>query len=277
MSIRLGKYNTLEVIETREFGMLLNGFEKGKILLPTRYIPDGCKPGDVLDVFLYLDQEERIIATTLTPYVQVDEFAILEVVWKNEYGAFLNWGLMKDLFVPFKEQKELMEIGNRYLIYAYIDKQTGRIVASSKIEKFFSTGIPPYQSGDEVRVLISDRSEIGYRAIVNNKYKAMVYDGQIFQSVNVGDKITAYVDRVRPDGRIDLLMTKPGSGGIDDLSVVLMDYINENGGFIPLNDKSDPELIYSVLGASKKAFKKAVGVLLRLGLIKIEEDGLRKV
>lgn len=273
MTIKLGRFNTLKVIREVGFGVYL----EGDILLPSRYVPTNCQVGDLLDVFLYLDQEERLIAATLIPFVQVEEFAFLEVNWVNEYGAFLNWGLMKDLFAPFREQKEEMEIGNKYLIYAYIDNLTGRIVASSKIDKFFCTDFPSYQSGDEVSILISDRSDIGFRAIVDNKYKAMIYDNQIFQSLNVGDKTRAYIDKVRPDGRIDLLITKPGAEGVDNLSVQLMEYIISNGGFISLTDKSDPELIYSLFGVSKKVFKKAVGVLLREGFIKIEENGLRKV
>lgn len=273
MNIQLGKFNRLEIIKEVDFGVYLSG----DILLPSRYVPDNSHIGDILNVFIYLDQDERPIATTLTPLVQVGEFAVLETVWKNEYGAFLNWGLMKDLFVPFKEQKEEMEIGNKYLIYAYIDTQTDRIVASSKIEKFFSNEAPNYQSGDEVNILISDRTNIGFRAIVDNKFKGMMYDNQTFQSLNVGDKIKAYVDKIRMDGRIDLLINKPGREGIDNLSEKLFDYIVRSGGFVPITDKSDPELIYNTFGMSKKAFKKSVGALLREEMIKIEENGLRKV
>ena len=158
MSIELGKFNTLEVVKTVDFGVYLDGKEEGEILLPTRYVPENCVPGDLLNVFLYLDNEERLIATTLTPLVQVGEFACLEVAWVNEFGAFLNWGLMKDLFVPFREQKMKMQVGKSYVVHAHIDEESYRIVASAKIERYLSKETPTYQAGAEVDILIWQKS-----------------------------------------------------------------------------------------------------------------------
>ena len=166
MKIELGKYNQLEVVKKVDFGVYLNGGEEGEILLPTRYVPEGCKPGDILNVFLYLDNEERLIATTLQPLVQVGEFACLEVAWVNEYGAFLDWGLMKDLFVPFREQKMKMQKGRRYVVHAHVDEESYRIMASAKVERYLSKEMPPYEVGQEVDVMMWQKTDLGYKVIV---------------------------------------------------------------------------------------------------------------
>lgn len=273
MSVKLGRFNKLEVYSTSEIGVFLDGENLGRILLPSRYAPNDCDLDDDIDVFIYHDTEGRLVATTQIPFVQVGEFAFLEVSWVNEYGAFLNWGLMKDLFAPFSEQKEKMEIGKKYLIYAYIDDESGRIVASSKIERFFVADMPEYNRNEEIDILISGKTEKGYRAIVDNKYKGMLY--QTFQPVEIGDRMKAYIDKVRQDGKIDLYLNKPGFNGIGDLSAALLTYLKGNGGFTPMTDKSDPELIYNTFGVSKKAFKKAVGDLYKKGLIILEENGIK--
>lgn len=177
--IKLGKYNQLEVVKEVDFGVYLNGDEDGEILLPKRYVPEGTKPGDILNVFIYLDMEERLVATTLQPYVQVGEFACLEVAWVNQFGAFLNWGLMKDLFVPFREQKMKMQKGKRYVVYVHLDEESYRIVASAKVEHFLSTEKPDYQPGQEVEVLVWQRTELGYKVIVENKFSGMLYHNEI--------------------------------------------------------------------------------------------------
>ena len=277
MSIELGKFNQLEVVKQVDFGMYLDGGEEGEILLPTRYVPEDCKVGDWLNVFLYLDNEERLIATTLTPLVQVGEFACLEVSWVNQFGAFLNWGLMKDLFVPFSEQKMKMQVGNKYVIHAYIDDESFRIVASAKVDRYLSKEKAPYQPGEEVNILIWQKTDLGFKAIIENMYSGLLYDSEIFQTLHTGDTLKAYIKQVREDGKIDLILQKPGFEKVDDFSKTLYHYIADHGGRIGLNDKSPAEEIYDVFGVSKKTFKKAVGDLYKKRLILLHEDGLELV
>jgi len=275
MSIELGKFNVLEVVKTVDFGVYLDGGEEGEILLPTRYVPEECNIGDFLNVFLYLDNEERLIATTLTPLVQVGEFACLEVSWVNQFGAFLNWGLMKDLFVPFREQKMKMLVGKKYVIHAHIDEDSYRIVASAKVDKYLSKELPAYQPNDEVSILIWQKTDLGFKAIVENKFSGLLYDSEIFQHLQTGMQLKAFVKQVREDGKIDLMLQKPGFEKIDDFSDKLLSYIKENGGSIQLNDKSPAEEIYDAFQVSKKTFKKAVGDLYKKRLIVIEANGIR--
>lgn len=216
MSIELGKYNVLEVVKEVEFGMYLDGGEDGEILLPLRYVPEGCQPGDLLNVFIYLDNEERLVATTLTPLVQVGEFACLEVAWVNEYGAFLNWGLMKDLFVPFREQKMKMQVGKKYIVHAHLDDESYRIVASAKVDRYLSKEAAPYEAGDEVDILIWQKTDLGFKAIIENKYSGLLYDSEIFQSLHTGDRVKAFIKQIREDGKIDLILQKPGFEKVDD-------------------------------------------------------------
>lgn len=277
MSIELGKFNQLEVVKQVDFGMYLDGGEEGEILLPTRYVPEDCKVGDWLNVFLYLDNEERLIATTLTPLVQVGEFACLEVSWVNQFGAFLNWGLMKDLFVPFSEQKMKMQVGNKYVIHAYIDDESFRIVASAKVDRYLSKEKAPYQPGEEVNILIWQKTDLGFKAIIENMYSGLLYDSEIFQTLHTGDTLKAYIKQVREDGKIDLILQKPGFEKVDDFSKTLYHYIADHGGRIGMNDKSPAEEIYDVFGVSKKTFKKAVGDLYKKRLILLHEDGIELV
>lgn len=274
MSIELGKYNQLEVVKEVDFGVYLDGGEEGEILLPTRYVPEDCKIGDILNVFLYLDMDERLIATTLTPYVQVGQFACLEVSWVNEYGAFLNWGLMKDLFVPFREQKMKMQVGRKYVIHAHLDEESYRIVASAKVERYLSKDKPEYASGDEVNILIWQKTDLGFKAIIDNKYSGLLYENEIFTSLETGMEMKAFVKQVREDGKVDLILQKPGFEKIDDFAKTLLDYIREQGGRISLNDKSPAEDIYDTFGVSKKNFKKGVGDLYKKRLISLHEDGI---
>lgn len=274
MSIELGKFNRLEVVKQVDFGMYLDGGDEGEILLPARYVPEGCEVGDWLNVFLYLDNEERLIATTLTPLVQVGQFACLEVAWINQYGAFLNWGLMKDLFVPFSEQKMKMEVGRKYVVHAHLDEESYRIVASAKVDRYLSKEKPDYQTGEEVSILIWQKTDLGFKAIIENEFAGLLYDSEIFQTLRTGDTLTAFIKQVREDGKIDLVLQKPGFERIEDFSKTLFDHIREHGGRINLNDKSPAEEIYDVFGVSKKTFKKAVGDLYKKRLIVLNEDGI---
>ena len=277
MNVKLGKYNQLEVVKTVDFGVYLNGGDDGEILLPSRYVPEGCKPGDVLNVFIYLDNEERLVATTLEPYVQVGEFACLEVAWVNEYGAFLDWGLMKDLFVPFREQKMKMQKGHRYVVHAHVDEDSYRIMASAKVERYLSKEFPEYQPGEEVEVMVWQRTDLGYKVIVDNKFGGLVYQKEIFKSLEPGMRLQAFVRQVREDGKIDLTLQKDGLQKVGDFAEVLLQYIKEQGGHTSLNDKSAAEDIYEAFGVSKKTFKKAVGDLYKKRQILLVEDGIRLV
>lgn len=274
MNIELGKYNQLEVVKEVDFGVYLDGGEDGEILLPTRYVPEDCKIGDILNVFLYLDMDERLIATTLTPFVQVGQFACLEVSWVNQYGAFLNWGLMKDLFVPFREQKMKMQVGRKYVVHAHLDEESYRIVASAKVERYLSKEQPEYASSDEVDILIWQKTDLGFKAIIDNKYSGLLYENEIFTSLETGMEMKAFVKQVREDGKVDLILQKPGFEKIDDFAKTLLDYIKEQGGRINLNDKSPAEDIYDTFGVSKKTFKKGVGDLYKKRLVVLHEDGI---
>lgn len=277
MNIELGKFNQLEVVKEVDFGVYLDGGEEGEILLPSRYVPEDCKIGDILNVFLYLDMDERLIATTLTPFVQVGQFACLEVSWVNQYGAFLNWGLMKDLFVPFREQKMKMQVGRKYVVHAHLDEESYRIVASAKVERYLSKEKPEYAAGEEVNILIWQKTDLGFKAIIDNKYSGLLYENEIFSSIETGMEMKAFVKQVREDGKVDLILQKPGFEKVDDFAKTLLDYIKEQGGRIHLNDKSPAEDIYDTFGVSKKTFKKGVGDLYKKRLIALHEDGIALV
>lgn len=275
--IQLGKYNQLEVVKEVDFGMYLDGDEDGEILLPKRYVPEGCKPGDVLNVFIYLDMDERLVATTLDPYVQVDEFACLEVAWVNQFGAFLDWGLMKDLFVPFREQKAKMQKGGRYIVHVHLDDESYRIVASAKVEHYLSKEKPTYKPGEEVHILVWQRTDLGYKVIVDNRFSGMLFHNEIFQPLEMGMQMKAFVKHVREDGKIDLILQRSGARNVEDFAEVLLQFIKDNNGYTSVNDKTDAETIYQTFGVSKKTFKKAVGDLYKKRLIILEPDGIRLV
>lgn len=277
MNIKLGKVNRLTVVKKVDFGMYLDGREAGEILLPARYVPEDCKVGDELDVFIYLDNEERLVATTQMPLAQVGDFAYLQVAWVNRYGAFLDWGLMKDLFVPFREQKMKMQKGMRYIVYVHVDEETFRLVASAKVEQFLSEGIPPYHEGDDVDILVWQKTALGFKVIVDNRFAGLIYDSELFRELHVGDRLKAYVKQIRPDGKLDIALQKQGKGAVDDFSEILLDYLHKHGGRTVLGDKSPAEEIYSVFGVSKKVFKKAVGDLYKRRLITVSEQGLSLV
>lgn len=274
MSIELGKFNRLKVVKQVDFGMYLDDDIEGEILLPKRYVPQDCKVGDELDVFIYLDNEERLVATTQQPLVQVGQFACLEVAWVNQYGAFLNWGLMKDLFVPFSEQKMKMQVGKRYVVHVHLDEESFRIVASAKVDRYLSKEKADYVPGQEVEVLIWQKTDLGFKAIIENRFGGLLYDSEIFQSLHTGMRLKAYVKQVRDDGKIDLMLQKPGAGKVDDFAKTLLEHIRSNGGRTPLNDKTPAEEIYAMFGVSKKTFKKAVGDLYKKRLVVLQDDGI---
>lgn len=275
--IKLGDYNRLTIVKEVDFGIYLDGGDEGEILLPKRYVPENCKPGDELEVFLYLDQDERLIATTQHPLAKVGEFACLEVAWVNQYGAFLNWGLMKDLFCPFHEQKQRMEIGNSYVVAVFIDEESYRIAASAKVEHFFATDFPPYQPGEKVDLLVWQTTDLGFKVIIDHAYPGLVYRSQVFKSIRIGDSLQGYIMGVRPDGKIDVSLQPHGRQQTTDFAEMLLQYLKDHDGFCELGDKSDAQDIKHRFEVSKKVYKKAIGDLYRRRLITLEDAGIRLV
>jgi len=272
----IGKYNTLEVIKEKDFGVYLDAGELGEILLPKRYCPDDLEVGEMIRVFIYLDTDDYLIATTETPKAIVDEFAMLKVSEVNDIGAFLDWGLSKEVLLPYSEQKNRpVEVGKRYLVRLYLDKNTNRIVASTKIDKFLDKTPANYKAGEEVQLVIANRTDLGQKAIVNHEHWGLIFRSDVLKTVYPGQKFKGYIKEVRADGKINLSMQKPGYSKVVDTTQQILDMMDEQDGFITLNDKSSPELIYKHFGISKKAFKMAVGALLKQGKIEKEPGGLR--
>jgi predicted RNA-binding protein (virulence factor B family) len=273
----IGEVNTLTVVKELDQGVYLDGNELGEILLPRRYVPEDCKPGDSMEVFIYLDSEDLMIATTEKPYAMVGQFAFLKVVSVNPVGAFLDWGLPKDLLVPFREQKQKMEVGRSYLVFVYLDDKTTRIAASSKLDKFLDTHPADFEEGQEVGLFICETTEIGYKAIINDTHWGMLYKNEVFRQLTQGCRISGFIKKVRDDGKIDLCLQKPGYEKVDGISEKIIDTLIKQGGSIPVTDKSSPEIIYELFGISKKTYKKAVGSLYKKRRIIIGPGGIKLV
>ncbi len=270
--LKIGNYNILEVVKLVDFGVYLDGGNGLEILLPTRYIESPLHVGDKIEVFIYTDSEDRLIATTLRPLATVGEFAFLRVQQVNKIGAFVDCGLAKDILVPFREQKMRMIQGRSYLVYLYLDDASKRIAASSKIEKFLNNTYPEYRKGQKVQALVYRKNEIGYNVIVNNLHSGMIYDNEIFSNINIGDYVTAYIKNVRDDGKIDLTLSDKIENRIEILSGRILKYMEINNNRLEINDNSSPEEIKAIFGCSKKDFKKAIGYLYKSRKIKIEYD-----
>ncbi|SMO72867.1 hypothetical protein SAMN06265379_10618 [Saccharicrinis carchari] len=272
----IGKYNVLKVVKDLDFGLYLDGGEElGEILIPRRYVPVNCTVGNELEVFIYLDSEDRLIATTEMPEATVGEFAFLEAVSVSKVGAFLNWGLPKDLLVPFREQKMDIEKGKKYVVYIYLDDESRRIAGSTKIEKFLDNLPPNYHVGQQVDLMVFNQSELGYKAIVNGMHTGIIYDNEVFRNLKKGEKIKGYIKKVREDDKIDLVLEKPGYGKVDGIAQALLERLKKANGFIDITDKSPADEIARRLGISKKNFKKAVGALYKQKIITIEAGGIR--
>ena len=273
--ILLGDYNRLEVVRMVDFGAYLDGGEAGDVLLPGKYVPKGTQPGDMLNVFVYLDQEERLVCTTERPLVKVGEFACLKVAWVNKYGAFLDWGLMKDLFCPYAEQKKKMSVGEYHVVHVHIDEESYRIVASARVERYFDPSPADYYHNESVDLLIWQRTDLGYKVIVDNKYAGLVYKNQIYRNIHIGERMKGYIDQVRDDGKIDVMLQPSGRQQTKDFADALTDWLIAHNGVCGYNDKTDAEIIKNVFGVSKKTFKRAIGDLYKHRVIVIEEDGIR--
>ena len=256
--IEIGKTNKLTVIRETEVGVYLEGGKYGGILLPKSDVPSACKKGDVIEVFIYLDSDDYVIASTARPLVQVDEFATLTVAEVNDTGAFLEWGLPKQLLVPYAEQRKTLEQGQRITVRLYIDN-TGRIAASTKLDKFLKNDISELKVGDEVQMFVVRKNDLGFSVILNDKYWAVLHAKDIFKTVRPGHKRKAYIKRLLEHDKIDVMLEKPGYAKVDDLSQQILDDLEDRGGVSVLSDKSRPEDIYQQFGISKKSYKMAIG------------------
>jgi len=272
--MKIGQFNTLTIDRDTQVGLFLtNG--KEDVLLPNKYVPKVFEIGEEMTVFVYLDHEERPVATTLVPYIFLNEFALLRVNYINQIGAFMDWGMEKDILVPFKEQARPMEKGKRYLVYLYMDEKTNRLVASSKTNQFLDNENITVEKGEEVDLIISHITEIGINVIINQKHKGLVYKDEVYDdAIRTGDKMKGYIKLVRPDGKIDVSLHKQGFENIEPNSEIIMNELRASRGFLRLNDNSNPEDIKTVLKMSKKTFKKAIGLLYKEKLIEIKDDGI---
>ena len=271
----IGKINTLKVVRETGNGVYLDGEQLEEILMPQKFVTANVKSAGQAEVFIYTDSEDRLVATTEQPLAKVGEFAFLKAVATNRFGVFLDWGLPKDLLVPYSEQKVKMIEGKKYLVFVYLDKLSNRIVASAKVDKFLDNTPPEYITGQAVDILIAGETDLGYKAIVNNEHWGVLYKNQVFKPLSSGDKITGYINKIREDDKIDLLVEKPGYEKIDSISAAILKALKENRGFIALSDNSSPEMIQSMLGISKKNFKKAIGNLYKQRIIEFKSDGIK--
>jgi len=273
----IGIFNNLRVVKEVDFGVYLDGGEHEEILLPRRYVPENCKVDDNIRVFIYLDSEDRFIATTEKPYAMVGDFALLKVVAIESVGAFLDWGLLKDLLIPYSEQSTTMEIGKSYIVRIYVDKKTNRIAATTRLDRYLDNDPGNFHAGQEVELLICNQTDIGYKAIINGTHWGVLYSNEVFQPLKSGQKTKGYIKKIRDDYKIDLSLHKPGYKRVDDITETILTVLKEQGGFISVTDKSTPETIYKLFGVSKKTYKKAIGAIYRKKLITIENNGIKLI
>jgi len=278
--LKIGKYNTLTILRDTKVGLFLGNPEKDPegihdVLLPNKYVPKEFEIGEEINVFVYLDHEERPVATTLVPYILLNEFALLRVNYVNKVGAFMDWGLEKDILVPYKEQARPMEKGKRYLVYLYMDEKTNRLVASSKTNQFLNNDEITVEKGEEVDLIVSHITDLGINVIINEKHKGLLYKDEVYdESIRTGDRMRGYIKNIRPDHKIDVSLQQQGYANIEPNAERILDELRASRGFLRLNDNSHPEDIKTVLKMSKKTFKKAIGALYKEKLIEIKEDGI---
>ncbi|MEO8773651.1 MAG: S1-like domain-containing RNA-binding protein [Gelidibacter sp.] len=272
--IYIGEYNTLEIIREAEQGLYIADTDGNEVLLPNRYVPEAYKIWDKIEVFVYLDNDERLVAVTDRPYITNGEFAMLRCNQVTDHGAFLDWGMVKELFCPFMEQAFKMKTGGWYLVHCYLDEKTDRLVASSKTNHFLDNSELTITQFEEVDVIISHPSDIGMNVIVNNKHAGLIFQDDIYKELSVGDRMKGVVKKIRPDNKLDITLEKIGYRKIEPNADTIMHELEDNDGYLNLTDKSDPEDIKAALQMSKKTFKKAIGTLYKQRLIEIKEDGI---
>jgi predicted RNA-binding protein (virulence factor B family) len=275
--VEIGKINNLQVVKSLDHGIYLDGEDLGEILMPSRYVPENCEVGDSLEAFIYLDSADLLLATTETPYVMVGECAYLKVVDVNQAGAFMDWGLPKDLLVPYGEQISPLKIGQSYTVLAYLDENTNRIAATQKLDSYLSEEAQYFKPGQAVDLLIFGKTELGYKAVINNTHIGLIYKNEVFQTLTHGEKLKGFIKAIREDRKIDLCLQLPGRDARDDLNTRVLDHLKKNGGISTLTDKSSPEDIYQCFAVSKKNYKKAIGTLYKKRIILIEEDKITLV
>jgi predicted RNA-binding protein (virulence factor B family) len=274
--LNIGKLNKLNIVKQQGANIYLDSGTSGKVLLADKKLPANCQAGDALDVFVYVDNEGHLAATTKIPLAQVDDIAWLKVVSINYVGAFLDWGLPKDLLVPFSEQHHEMEVGKSYLVKVFLDDKN-RIAATTKIDRFITDESTDFEAGQKVSLIIADKTELGVKAIVDNTHWGMLYQNELFQPVKKGQKLDGYIKQIREDHKIDLSLHQPGYGKVVSLTDTILIKLNANNGVLMLSDKSPPEAIYAAFGVSKKVFKQAIGALYKKKLIAIDKSGIRLV
>ncbi len=273
----IGKMNVLPVLRSSDFGLFLDGGELGDILLPKRYAADSLKPGDTVEVFIMLDSEDRLTATTLKPFAMVDEFACLRVVSVTAVGAFLDWGLPKDLLVPFREQKTKMREGQFQMVRIYLDRVSGRLAATAKLDKFLDKSEANFDPGEKVELLVCAKTDLGYKVIVNGSHWGLVFSNEVFQPLERGQRLDGFVKQLREDGKIDLCLQKPGYEKVTNLTDVILNHLKGQGGFMPITGKSSPEEIRALFGVSKKTYKQAIGALYKKRRIEFVDEGTKLV
>lgn len=273
----IGEYNTLKVNRFTDNGAYLIDENLEEVLLPNKYVREGLEAGESIDVFVYTDSQDRNVATTLKPMAKIGEFACLRVKDVSQYGAFLDWGLEKDLFVPFSEQEHKLRKGQWATVYLYLDSITKRVAASARIHLFLSKEIADLSEGQEVNILIADTTINGIKVIIDQKYQGLVYENETFQELIKGSHTTGYIKKLREDGKIDISLRKGGMHDLEEGAQKIMEYLNANEGLLPLHDKSSPEEIQEVLQMSKKNFKRSVGILYKQRLVSLTNEEIRKI
>ena len=272
--LSIGEYHTLTIDRDTEPGLFLKDDDGNEVLLPNKYKPESFELGDEIEVFVYLDHEERPVATTLRPFVKLDEFGYLKCVEVSDIGAFLDWGLEKHLFVPFKEQVSKMRKGDRYLVFCYLDELTGRLVASSKVNNFLVNSELTIEPFEEVDLIVSNPTELGWNVIVNELHQGLVYKDDVFQKLHTGDRLKGWIKKTRPDGKIDVTLQRPGYRSIEPNAQEILTQLELKGGFLKLTDKSSPAEIQQQLQMSKKSFKRALGNLYKQRIVDIKNNGI---
>ncbi len=270
----IGEYHILIIDRDTEPGLFLRNEEGDEVLLPNKYKPETFSLEDEIEVFVYLDHQERPVATTLKPYVKLDEFAYLKCVEVSDIGAFLDWGLEKHLFVPYREMASKMRKGSWYLIFCYLDEESGRLVGSSKTNAFLDNSDITVEPFQEVDIIVANPTDLGMNVIINEIHQGLIFNGDIFQDLQPGDRLKAWVKKTRPDGKIDITLQRPGYRSIEPNAQDILNEVELKGGHLKLTDKSSPQEVQRVLQMSKKSFKKAIGTLYKQHLIDIKEDGI---
>ncbi|SON48576.1 S1 RNA-binding domain-containing protein [Vibrio tapetis] len=276
--IKIGQTNTLEVVRKADFGVFLDADDYGTVLLPNKFVPSEAEVGKPLDVFLYFDSDHQLCATTETPIAEVGQWGLMQVVGVNSTGVFVNWGIdKKDLLVPFSEQRTRFVEGQEILVYVYTDTASGRIVGTTKFNKWLDNTPANYEQNQQVDLIIAERSDLGYKAVVNGEHWGMIFSSDVFGKLFIGKRLKGYIRQVREDDKIDLSLQKIGTAKMDDLSERVLDVLAKKDGFLPLNDKSSPDAIFNVFRTSKGTFKKTIGGLYKQGKIVIDKEGIRLV